>query len=453
MAKLFGTDGPRGIAVTDLTCELAMQTGRAAATVLANKNGKRPRILIGKDTRLSSDALEAAVCAGVCSVGADAELLGIVPTPAVAHLIGTHDADGGIMISGSHNSAEFNGLKIFCGKGHKAMEEAEEEIERLVLCAPEEMVPRSNKDMGRIIHSEAAAADEYIEHIKQAADTDLSGLKVALDCANGCAAYTAQKLFGALGAETCIMFDEPDGTNINKDCGSTHIHHLMEYVTENGCDCGLAFDGDADRCIAVDEQGGMIDGDRQLAIFARSMKNDGTLENDTAVITAMSSLGLRKYAADNGIKLVSSGAGARYVLERMLEGGYSLGGEPNGHIIFLGDSGTGDGQLAGARLLGIMKRSGAKLSGLADDLPRYPQVKLNVKISPQFREIWKNEKSITELIEKYEKELGDEGRIMVRESGKEPIVRIMTEGTDFGRINDMAVEIAQQIKECNESGG
>ena len=197
----------------------------------------------------------------------------------------------------------------------------------------------------------------------------------------------------------------------------------------------------------------MIDGDRQLAIFARSMKNDGTLENDTAVITAMSSLGLRKYAADNGIKLVSSGAGARYVLERMLEGGYSLGGEPNGHIIFLGDSGTGDGQLAGARLLGIMKRSGAKLSGLADDLPRYPQVKLNVKISPQFREIWKNEKSITELIEKYEKELGDEGRIMVRESGKEPIVRIMTEGTDFGRINDMAVEIAQQIKECNESGG
>ena len=452
MARLFGTDGPRGIAVTDLTCELAMQTGRAAATVLANKGGKRTRILIGKDTRISSDALEAAVCAGICSVGADVELLGIVPTPAVAHLISAHEADGGIMISGSHNSAEFNGLKIFCGRGHKVMEEAEDEIERLVLYAPEEMKSRKNEEVGRIIHSESSAAAEYIEHVKKAAGIDLSGLKVAVDCANGCAAYTAGKLFSDLGAEVLVIYDKPDGTNINKDCGSTHIQHLMEYVNENGCDCGLAFDGDADRCIAVDEQGGMIDGDRQLAIFARSMKESGTLENGTAVITAMSSLGLRKYAAANDIRLVSSGAGARYVLERMLEGGYRLGGEPNGHIIFLNDSGTGDGQLAGARLMGIMKRSGLKLSQLADDIPAYPQVKLNVRISSRFKELWKNEKSVTELIERFEKELGSEGRIMVRESGKEPIVRIMTEGTDFGRINDMAVEIAQRIKEKCAAG-
>ena len=396
MAKLFGTDGPRGIAVTDLTCELAMQTGRAAASVLAKKGGKT-RILVGKDTRRSSDALEAAVCAGICSVGADAELLGIVPTPAVTHLISTHEADGGIMISGSHNSAEFNGLKIFCGKGHKVMEEAEDEIERLVLYAPQEMKPCSNENMGRMIHSEKTAAAEYIEHVKNAADTDLSGFRIAVDCANGCAAFTARKIFNALGAKTYVMFDKPDGTNINRDCGSTHIQHLMEFVVKNRCDCGLAFDGDADRCISVDEKGALLDGDRQLAIFARSMKEQGLLDKDTAVITAMSSLGLRKYAAANGIKLVSSGAGARYVLERMLEGDYNLGGEPNGHIIFLGDSGTGDGQLAGARLMSIMKRSGLKLSQLSEDIPAYPQVKLNVKISPHFKELWKNEKSVTEL--------------------------------------------------------
>ncbi|SFW29476.1 phosphoglucosamine mutase [Ruminococcus flavefaciens] len=446
MAKLFGTDGPRGIAVTDLTCELAMQTGRAAALVLAKKGGGKTKILIGKDTRLSSDALEAAVCAGICSVGADAELLGVVPTPAVAHLIGTHEADGGIMISGSHNSAEFNGIKIFSSKGHKIMEDAEDEIERLVLYAPEEIKLCSHEDVGRAIHCENAI-DEYISYIKEIISDDLSGFKVALDCANGCAAYTAEKLFTSLGAEVLVIADKPDGHNINKDCGSTHVHHLMEYVAEKGCDCGLAFDGDADRCIAVDELGQLIDGDRLIAIFARSMKAQGTLDNDAAVVTPMSCLGLRKYAAANDIRLVSSGAGIRYVLERMLEGGYKLGGEPNGHIIFLDDAGTGDGQLAGARLLSIMKQSGMKLSELAGDMPAYPQVKLNVKIPTHYKELWKNERNVTDLIEEYEKELGSEGRILVRESGKEPIVRIMTEGKDFGRINDMAVEIAQRIKE------
>ena len=275
----------------------------------------------------------------------------------------------------------------------------------------------------------------------------MSGLKVAVDCANGCAAYTAEKLFSELGAEVLVIADKPNGTNINKDCGSTHVHHLMEYVVENNCDCGLAFDGDADRCIAVDEQGCMIDGDRLLAIFAENMKSKGLLDKDTAVVTAMSSLGLRKYAAAHDIKLVSSGAGTRYVLERMLECGYKLGGEPNGHIIFLDEARTGDGQLAGARLLEILKNSGGKLSGLAGNMPAYPQVKLNVKIHPHYKELWKNENSITELIERYDKELCGEGRIMVRESGKEPIVRILVEGSDFGRINDMAVDIAQHIKE------
>ena len=446
MAKLFGTDGPRGIAVTDLTCELAMQTGRAAALVLAKKDGGRTKILIGKDTRVSSDALEAAVCAGICSVGADAELLGIVPAPAVTYLIGEREADGGIMISGSHNSAEYNGLKLFSAKGCKLMEDAEEEIERLVLTAPEEIKLRSHDQVGRILHGESAA-EEYTEHIRALTGADLSGLKVALDCANGCASYTAEKLFTALGAETLVIADKPDGNNINRECGSTNVHRLMEFVVENGCDCGLAFDGDADRCIAVDEKGCIVDGDRQLAIFACCMKEKGLLRKDTVVVTAGSTLGFRRYAAEHGINVVSSGAGTRYVLERMLEGGYKLGGESDGHIIFLDDSGTGDGQLAGARLLGIMKEKGVSLSALAGDMRSYPQVKLNVKIHPHYKELWKNEKNITELIEKYSKELGDEGRIVVRESGKEPIVRLIIEGGDFGRIKDMAVDIAQNIKD------
>lgn len=447
MAKLFGTDGPRGIAVTDLTCELAMQTGRAAALVLAKKNGEKTKILIGKDTRVSSDALEAAVCAGICSVGADAELLGVVPTPALAHLIGRYEADGGIMISGSHNSAEFNGIKIFSAEGFKLMEDAEEEIERLVLVSPEEIKLKSHDEVGRIIHGENALED-YISHIKETAAADLSGIKVALDCANGCAAYTAERIFSELGAQVLVINDSPNGTNINKDCGSTNIRSLAEFVTENGCDCGLAFDGDADRCIAADENGGMLDGDRLLAIFAQAMKEKGELPDDTAVVTVMSNLGLLRYAQENGIRLVNSGAGSRYVLERMLEGGYKLGGEPGGHIIFLGDAGTGDGQLAGARLLSVMKETGSKMSELAGGMQRFPQVKLNVRIHPHYKELWKNEKDITELIERCENTLGADGRIVVRESGKEPIVRVTIEGTDFGQINDMAVEIAQRIKEC-----
>jgi phosphoglucosamine mutase len=350
------------------------------------------------------------------------------------------------MISGSHNSAEYNGLKLFSAKGCKLMEEAEEEIERLVLAAPEEIKLKSHDKVGRIIHGEKAA-EEYIRHIRELTGADLSGMKVALDCANGCAAATAEKLFTALGAETIVIADKPDGTNINKECGSTNVHRLMEVVIGNGCDCGLAFDGDADRCIAVDEKGELVDGDRQLAIFARYMKEKGTLFKDTAVVTAGSTLGFRRYASDHGIKLVSSGAGTRYVLERMLEGGYKLGGEPDGHIIFLDDSGTGDGQLAGVRLLSIMKEKGSPLSGLSGDMPRYPQVRLNVKIHPHYKELWKNEKDITELIDSFGREMGDEGRLVIRESGKEPIVRILIEGADFGRINDMAVEIAQTIKD------
>ncbi len=446
MPKLFGTDGPRGIAVTDLTCELAMQTGRAAAAVLAKKGGKKAKIIVGKDTRVSSDALEAAVCAGICSVGADAELLGVVPTPAVAHLIKKHGASAGIMISGSHNSAEFNGIKIFSSSGHKLSEDEEEKIEYLVLEAPHKIKLRSHGSVGRVLHCEDALA-EYIEHIKTAVGADLSGIRAALDCANGCASYTAERIFSELGADVTVIADSPDGTNINKGCGSTNIQTLMDYVTENGFDCGLAFDGDADRCIAVDETGDMIDGDKLIAIFAKYCKEQGTLEKNTAVVTSMSNHGLFKYARENDITLETSGAGDRYVLERMLEGGYKLGGEQNGHIIFLNDTPTGDGQLTGARLLKIMNDKQLKLSEIAGEMHKLPQVMLNVRIAQSSRELWKNDSVITDFIDQKADLLGDDGRIIVRESGTEPIIRVMLEGSDFVRINEMAMEIAEKIKE------
>ena len=446
MAKLFGTDGPRGIAVTDLTCELAMQTGRAVAVVLANNQGKRKKVVIGKDTRLSSDPLEAAVMAGICSVGSDPVLLGVVPVPVVPFMIKKMGADAGIMISGSHNSAEFNGIKVFDSQGHKLSDEIEEKIEYLVLEDPQQIQLASHDRVGRkeeINH----AADEYIGHIREIINTDLSGMKIALDCANGCASETAEKLFASMGAEVFVTSASPDGTNINQGCGTNDIDAFADIVAENGCDCGLAFDGDADRCIAVAEDRQLIDGDRLLAIFADDMKQKGCLKDDTAVMTIMTNMGLRAYAAERGISLVTAGAGHRYVLERMLEGGYNLGGEPSGHMIFLDDSPTGDGQLTGAKLLKIMKESGRKLSELAADMIKLPQVMVNVRIDPQFKELWKNDKEVSELIKTLDSELGEGGRIIVRESGTEPLIRIMAEGSDFGRINDIALQISHKLKE------
>lgn len=446
MAKLFGTDGPRGIAVTDLTCELAMQTGRAVAVVLANNTGKRTKIIIGKDTRLSSDPLEAAVMAGICSVGADPVLLGVVPIPAVPFMINKLEADAGIMISGSHNSAEFNGIKVFDSQGHKLTDEIEEKIEYLVLDDPRQIQLASHDRVGRRVEIQQAA-DEYIAHIREIVGTDLSGMKIAVDCANGCASATADKLFASMGAEVFVTSASPDGTNINQGCGTNDIDAFADFVAENGCDCGLAFDGDADRCIAVAEDGQLIDGDRLLAIFADDMKQKGTLNNDTAVVTIMTNMGLHAYAAERGINLVTAGAGHRYVLERMLEGGYNLGGEPSGHMIFLDDSPTGDGQLTGAKLLKIMKESGSKLSELAADMVKLPQVMVNVRIDPQFKELWKNDREVTELIRELDDSLGKNGRMIVRESGTEPLIRIMAEGNDFAVINDITMKLSDKLKE------
>lgn len=445
MGRLFGTDGARGVAVTELTCELAMQIGRAAALVLTKKTKHKPRIFIGKDTRISSDILESALCAGICSVGADAVILGVVPTPAVAYLIREENADAGVMISASHNSVEFNGIKLFASSGYKLSDDIEEEIERLILDNPEEIALASHTSVGRISHYESAVQD-YIEHIKASIDTKLNGIKVALDCANGSASSTARQLFEQLGAEVLMLSSEPDGTNINKNCGSTHIENLMEFVVENSCDCGLAFDGDADRCLAVDEKGELVDGDKLIAICAKAYKEQGKLKNDAAVVTVMTNLGFSYFAKENGIKTVTAGVGDRYVLEKMLDGGYNIGGEQSGHIIFLDDATTGDGQLSGAKLLEILVNSGKKMSELADVMYKFPQVMMNVKITPKDKEMWKNDTEITGLIEKHEAELGESGRILVRESGTEPLIRVMIEGKDFGQINAMAIEIADTIK-------
>ncbi len=446
MGRLFGTDGARGIAITELTCELAMQIGRAAAMVLTKNAGHRPKILIGKDTRISSDILEAALVAGICSVGADAEILGVVPTPAVAYLVRKYEADAGVMISASHNSVEFNGIKLFSSTGYKLSDEIEAEIEALILDTPEDMILMDGTGVGSVTRCETAA-EEYISYIESCIQTKPEGIRVAIDCANGSSSATAQALFTRLGAEVLLIHAEPDGTNINKDCGSTHMGDLMDFVVENKCDLGLAFDGDADRCLAVDETGELIDGDKLIAIAAKAYQAQNRLKNNAVVVTVMSNLGFTYFAKEHGIKMITANVGDRYVLEKMLDGGFNIGGEQSGHIIFLDEMTTGDGQLSGAKILEILKESGGKMSELAAVMDKFPQVMINVKIPNHKKEVWKNDSEITDLIDAKEQELGDAGRILVRESGTEPLIRVMIEGRDFTQINAMALEISDKIRD------
>lgn len=446
MGRLFGTDGARGVAITELTCETAMQIGKAAAIVLTKTTKHKPTIFIGKDTRISSDILEAALAAGICSVGANAQLLGVVPTPAVAALVEQKKADAGVMISASHNSFEFNGIKLFSSTGHKLSDEMEEEIEELILDRPEDMKIVSGAEVGKMTHYRDAQTD-YIRYIMKCIKGNLTGLRIAIDCANGSASATAKRLFEGLGADVYVINSSPDGININDNCGSTHIGNLMQFVVDKKCNAGLAFDGDADRCLAVDEKGQLIDGDKLIAICAKAYKEQGKLKKNTAVVTVMSNLGFSYFAEDNGIKMQTTKVGDRYVLEKMLEGGYNLGGEQSGHIIFLDEANTGDGQLSGAKVMEILAESGKKMSELASVMEHFPQVMINVKISPRDREVWKNDSQITDLIERYEEELGESGRILVRESGTEPLIRVMLEGKDFKQINEYAIAISDKIRE------
>lgn len=447
MGRLFGTDGARGIANSELTCELAMNIGRAAAMVLTDNTHRHPRILIGKDTRISSDMLEGALTAGLCSVGADVVSLGVVPTPAVAFLVGKYKADAGIMISASHNPCEFNGIKIFSGDGYKLPDALEEQIEAIVLDRAQVPALPTGADIGRVSIAQNAVKD-YVDHIKRTVPFALDGMNIAVDCANGSASATAQRLFTELGANVHMMADQPDGVNINDDCGSTHMEHLIAYVKEHeGVDAGIAFDGDADRFLAVDDKGNFVDGDYIMAIIAADLKSRGKLAKQTAVGTIMTNMGFNRFCEDNGMRFVSTKVGDRYVLEEMLLEEYNFGGEQSGHIIFLDFATTGDGQLTAAQLLSILKRRQAKLSSLATLMCRYPQVMVNVTVSGEGRLRFYTDSVLKAAIEKAKEELGKTGRVIVRVSGTEPLIRVMVEGEDGAQIERIANELALLVKE------
>lgn len=448
MGRLFGTDGARGVAVTELTCEMAMNIGRAAAIVLTKHGTKKEkaRILIGKDTRISSDILEAALVAGITSVGADVELLGVVPTPAVAYLVKYYEADAGVMISASHNTVEYNGIKLFSSTGFKLPDAVENEIEALILDTPEQMTLHDGKDVGRV-RTLYGAVSEYNEHIQSTVKGMFHGLLVAIDCANGSASATAEALFYKFGAEFIYINNEPTGLNINDNCGSTHIEQLRELVVKRGCDVGFAFDGDADRCLAVDEKGNIIDGDKLIAIMSRYMKEKQTLKNNTAVVTVMSNLGFHKFMKANGIDTVCTKVGDRYVLEEMLASGYNIGGEQSGHIIFLDHATTGDGQLTAVQVLQMMTDSKLPLSKLAGDIPDYPQKLENVKITEEKRGLWDKTPEINAVIQQAQDALGNNGRILVRESGTEPLVRVMIEAAEMPQVEEWVGRIVAVVRE------
>ncbi len=446
MGRLFGTDGARGVANEQLNCELAMNIGRAAAMVLINDEVKHPTFLIGRDTRLSGEMLQGALIAGLCSVGANVKLLGVVPTPAVAYLIGKYKADAGIMISASHNPYEFNGIKIFSEEGYKLPDDLEEQIEAIVLdhAQPYKIVENENIGTVEIIDN---AADDYIEHIVSAISYDLSGMEIALDCSNGSSSRTAEKLFAKLGAKCHMLFDKPDGININKDCGSTHVENLQKYVIDHNLDAGLAFDGDADRCLAVDDKGQLVDGDYIIAIIAADLKSRGLLKKNTVVGTVMTNMGFNKFCENNGMHFVSTKVGDRYVLEAMLQDGYNIGGEQSGHVILLDYGTTGDGQLTGATLLSLINRRNAKLSSIATLMERFPQVLINVGVSPEGKLNFYTDKEIKAEIKRVADILGDRGRILVRVSGTEPLVRVMLEGENPEEITKLANETADLVRE------
>ncbi|MBQ8841367.1 MAG: phosphoglucosamine mutase [Ruminiclostridium sp.] len=448
MGRLFGTDGARGVAITELTCELAMNIGRAAAIVLTKqkKNGGRAKILIGKDTRVSSDILEAALISGIMSVGADAEILGIVPTPAVAYLVKYYDADAGVMISASHNTVEYNGIKLFSGSGFKLPDEIENEIEALILDTPEKMVLCDGTAVGRVTRNNNAT-DDYVRHILSTTNLSVKPLKALIDCANGSASATAKDLFTRLNVDFDMVHAEPDGCNINENCGSTHIEKLCEKVVKGGYDLGIAFDGDADRCLAIDEKGRIVDGDKLIAILSKHLRDKGQLKNNTAVVTVMSNLGFHTYMKNNNLSTVCTAVGDRYVLEEMLKSGYNIGGEQSGHIIFLDYATTGDGQLTAVQLIGLLAETKSALSELTSGIEDYPQLLLNVKITEQGKGKWNKDEKILSVISEAEKAMGSNGRILVRESGTEPLVRVMLEGKSKDDVDYWTNKIADTVKE------
>lgn len=445
MARMFGTDGVRGVANTELTPELAMALGKAGAYVLGREY-KRPLILIGRDTRISGCMLEDALCAGILSMGGDVIKVGVIPTPGIAFLVRKLNAAAGVVISASHNPFEYNGIKFFRGDGYKLDDAIEDEIEKYVKEDVPSEAGRSGADLGRIIEPEESPVALYREFVKSTFEGDLKGIKLVLDCANGASYVAAEDVFTELGADVKVIADKPDGININDKCGSTHPEALGEAVLREHADMGLAFDGDADRLIAVDETGNAVDGDRVISVCARLMKDEGRLANDSVTVTVMSNIGFHKRAEELGIKVEVTAVGDRYVLENMKKTGCRIGGEQSGHMIFLDYSTTGDGMIAALQLLKAYKRYGKKLSELAEEMTVYPQVLINAHVKNENKHNYMENADVKAAIEEVEKKMAGEGRVLIRPSGTEPLVRVMLEGSDTEKIRPLARDLADLIE-------
>ena len=445
MGKLFGTDGIRGVVNAGLDADLAYKVGLAAATVLAKgkKEGEKPLVTIGKDTRISGDLLKGSLIAGLCTAGADVLDLGTLPTPGVAWVTVDEGADAGIVISASHNPFEHNGIKIFNGQGFKLSDELEEKIEDIVLFGHNDVTRKTGADIGKVSYVAPKASEDYIDHLESTIDSTLGGLRILVDCANGAAYATAARLFDRFSKlRTDVINADPDGVNINEKCGSTHIDGLAAMVKAGGYDMGIAFDGDADRCLAVDELGNLIDGDQIMAACGLDLKKKGKLPGDTVVATVMSNLGLHLYTKENGMKLECTDVGDRNVLERMLEKGYAIGGEQSGHMIFLEYATTGDGQLTALQMLALLKESGKKASEPFGPCPRYPQVLINIPVADN--DVKKSVMAsplLAQAIQQEEAGLNGEGRVLVRPSGTEALMRVMVEA----KTQELAQEVASRL--------
>ncbi|MCH5256146.1 MAG: phosphoglucosamine mutase [Lachnospiraceae bacterium] len=445
MGRLFGTDGVRGVANEELTPQLAMQLGQAGAYVLSRENKHKPTIMVGCDTRISGDMLANALMAGACSVGANAVYVGIVPTPAVAYLTRKYKVDAGVVISASHNTVEFNGIKFFDGSGYKLPDSLEDEIEALIRNGLPGIKFPIGAGIGKIKYR-TDAREEYINHAIQAVKVDLGGMKIVVDCAEGAAFYTSVEALKELGADVVAIHNNPDGTNINANCGSTHMGELQAKVVYEKANLGLAFDGDADRLLAVDENGQIVDGDQIMAIVGLHMKNKGILNNDTIVATVMSNLGFFIMGEKNGINMEQTKVGDRYVLERMREINASLGGEQSGHVIFLDENTTGDGLLSALHLLQVVVETGKPLSELAGVMEVMPQALINAKVPNHKKENYMDYPEIAEAIEALNKKFAGAGRVLIRPSGTEPLVRVMIEGKDQAMIENEAKKLAELIQ-------
>ena len=444
MGRLFGTDGVRGVAGSELTIELATKLGQAGAYVLTKEQAHKPTIIVGCDTRISGGMLASALMSGICSVGANAIFAGVMPTPAIAYLTRKHKVDAGVVISASHNPMEFNGIKFFNGDGYKLSDALEDEIEALIANDMKDITLPTGSEIGKIEYR-FDLIREYIDFMKKTVPVDLTGMKIVIDCAEGASYKTSVETLRELGAELVAIHTNPDGTNINSNCGSTHMEGLQARVVYEKAAVGLAFDGDADRMLAVDENGKMVDGDEIMAICANYMKEKGTLKKDTVVVTVMSNLGFTLMGQERNLHIEKTKVGDRYVLENMLANGYNLGGEQSGHVIFLDDNTTGDGLLSALHLLQVMVDTGNPLSELAQVMEVLPQALVNAKVPNHKKESFMEYPEIAGAIAELEEKFAGEGRVLIRPSGTEPLVRVMIEGKNQTQIEEEAKKLAELI--------